>query len=149
MRSDLNEIKVLSFHKGFTKIIDIWKKINNGTKSRLGIVRDHDDQPNAQADHEKRQDKQVCVKTTRGYTLETDIVSKNYELLKSKYGEEYGWSAMTEDEIQLDWRNNKKSGVMLRICHDMIQGELDEFVLPTHIQQIIDFMQGDVAAECR
>lgn len=38
---------------------------------------------------------------------------------------------------------------MLRICHDMIQGELDEFVLPTHIQQIIDFMQGDVAAECR
>ena len=32
---------------------------------------------------------------------------------------------------------------MLRICHDMIQGELDEFVLPTHIQQIIDFMQGD------
>ena len=148
-RSDLNEIKVLSFHKGFTKIIDIWKKINSGTKSRLGIVRDHDDQPNAQADHEKRQDKQVCVKTTRGYTLETDIVSKNYELLKSKYGEEYGWSAMTEDEIQRDWRNNKKSGVMLRICHDMIQGELDEFVLPTHIQQIIDFMQGDVAAECR
>lgn len=131
------------------EIIDIWKKINSGTKSRLGIVRDHDDQPNAQADHEKRQDKQVCVKTTRGYTLETDIVSKNYELLKSKYGEEYGWSAMTEDEIQLDWRNNKKSGVMLRICHDMIQGELDEFVLPTHIQQIIDFMQGDVAAECR
>lgn len=54
---------------------------------------------------------------------------------------------MTEDEIQQDWRNNKKSDVMLRICHDMIHGELDKFVLPTHIQQIIDFMQGDVAAE--
>lgn len=43
----------------------------------------------------------------------------------------------------------KKSDVMLRICHDMIQGELDEFVLPPHIQHIIDFMQGDVVEECR
>ena len=80
---------------------------------------------------------------------EIDIVSKNYELLKEKYGKEYGWSTMTEDEIQRDWRDNKKSDVMLRICHDMIQGELDEFVLPPHIQHIIDFMQGDVVEECR
>lgn len=149
MRNDLSEIKVLSFHKGFTRIIDIWKKINGGTKSRLGIVRDYDEQLKAQAAHEKKQDEQICVKTTQGYTLETDIVSKNYELLKEKYGKEYGWSTMTEDEIQRDWRDNKKSDVMLRICHDMIQGELDEFVLPPHIQHIIDFMQGDVVEECR
>ena len=37
----------------------------------------------------------------------------------------------------------KKTDAMLRICHDMINGELDTFVLPPHIQQIVDFMQGD------
>lgn len=142
-RTDLSEIKVISFHKGFTKIIDIWKKINIGTKNRLGIVRDSDDQPKAQADHEKRQNEQVIVRTTKGYTLETDIVNSNYELLRSKYGEEYGWSAMTADEIQQDWRDNRKSDFMLRICHDMLNGELNAFVLPPHIQQIVDFMQGD------
>lgn len=141
-RSDLSEIKILSFHKGFTKIIDIWKKLNIGTKNRLGIVRDSDDQPNAQAAHERLQDEQVIVRTTQGYTLETDIVSSNYELLRSKYGEENGWSAMTADEIQHDWRDNRKSDFMLRICHDMLNGELDTFVLPPHIQQIVDFMQG-------
>lgn len=144
-RSDLNEIKLLSFHKGFTKIIDIWKKINGGTKNRLGIVRDYDEQPKAQADHEKKQNEQVIVRTTKGYTLETDIVRYNYELLKSKYGKEYGWSTMTVDEIERDWRN-KKSDVMLRICHDMINGELNEFTLPPHIQDIINFMQGGFGA---
>lgn len=49
---------------------------------------------------------------------------------------------MTADEIQLDWRDNKKSDYMLRICHDILNGELDAFKLPPHIQQIIDFMQG-------
>lgn len=141
-RSDLSEIKILSFHKGFTKIIDIWKKLNAGTKNRLGIVRDSDNQPNAQAEHERRQNEQIIVRTTQGYTLETDIVNSNYELLRSKYGEEYGWSTMTADEIQLDWRDNRKSDFMLRICHDMLNGELDAFVLPPHIQQIVDFMQG-------
>ena len=133
---------VLSFHKGFTKIIDIWKKINSETKNRIGIVRDYDEQPNAQAEHEKKQDEQVFVRTTQGYTLETDVVNSNYKLLQAKYGKEYGWSAMAADEIQRDWRDHKKSGVMLRICHDMINGELETFVLPPHIQQIIDFMQG-------
>ena len=141
-RSDLSEIKILSFHKGFTKIIDIWKKLNAGTKNRLGIVRDSDNQPNAQAEHERRQNEQIIVRTTQGYTLETDIVNSNYELLRSKYGEEYGWSTMTADEIQQDWRDNRKSDFMLRICHDMLNGELDAFVLPPHIQQIVDFMQG-------
>ncbi len=142
MRCDLNDIKVLSFHKGFTKIIEIWKTINGGTDNKLGIVRDFDDQPDPQERHERLQDNQVIVKTTQGYTLETDITSSNYDLLKEKYGDEYGWSTLTADEIQQDWRK-KKSDVMIKICHDMVNGNLDTFVLPPHIQQIIDFMQGD------
>ena len=140
-RSDLHDIKVLSFHKGYTKIIDIWKKINNGSVNKLGVVRDYDNEPNAQKEHEKRQDENVIVRTTKGYTLETDITNANYELLKSTYGSEYGWSDMSADEIQKDWRE-KKSDVMLRICHDLLGGKLAGFSLPAHIQEIIDFMQG-------
>ena len=141
-RTDLNDIKVLTFHKGFTKIIDIWNKVNAGSGNKLGVVRDYDDEPKAKRDHEKRQNDYVIVRTTKGYTLETDITNYNYDLLKSKYGEIYGWSNMTADQLQNDWRK-KKSDVMLRICHDLINGELDGFTMPPHIQQIIDFMQGD------
>ena len=140
-RSDLNEIKVLSFHKGFAKIIDIWKRVNARSGNKLGIIRDFDDQPRAQRDHEDRQDGNVIVETTTGYTLETDITNKNYKLLQEKYGTEYGWNDMTPDELQKDWRN-KKSDVMLRICHDLVSGNLDGFILPKHIQDVIDFMQG-------
>lgn len=142
IRTDLNDIKVLTFHKGFTKIIDIWNKVNARSGNKLGVVRDYDDEPKAKRDHEKRQSDYVIVRTTKGYTLETDITNYNYDLLKSKYGEIYGWSNMTADQLQNDWRK-KKSDVMLRICHDLINGELDGFTMPPHIQQIIDFMQGD------
>ena len=141
-RSDLNDIKVLSFHKGFTKIIDIWKRINSGSGNKLGIVRDFDNQPGAQREHENRQDESVIVRTTTGYTLETDITNANFNLLVAKYGDVYGWQGMSADELQKDWRE-KKSDVMLRICHDLINGELADFTMPPHIQQIIDFMQGD------
>lgn len=142
-RTDLNDIKVLSFHKGFTKIIDIWKKVNVGSGNKLGVVRDYDNQPAAQRDHENRQDENVIVRTTTGYTLETDITSLNFDLLVEKYGDVYGWKVMTADQLQKDWRE-KKSDVMLRICHDLINGELENFSLPPHMQQIIDFMQGDI-----
>ena len=141
-RADLNDIKVLAFHKGFTKIIDIWKKVNAGSENKLGVVRDYDGEPGAKHNHEKRQSNYVIVRTTKGYTLETDITYLNYDLLKNKYGAQYGWSNMTADQLQKDWRE-KKSDVMLRICHDLISGELDGFTMPSHIQQIIDFMQGD------
>ena len=140
-RQDLNNIKVLSFHKGFTKIIDIWKKVNAGSDNKLGVVRDYDDEPKAQKEHEDRQNVNVMVRTTKGYTLETDITYANYELIKEKYGRQYGWSNMTAEELQQDWRE-KKSDVMLQICHDLVEGELVDFILPAHIQDIIDFMQG-------
>ena len=141
-KDELHDIKVLSFHKGFQKIIRIWKKINGGNGKKLGIVRDSDDQPKAQAEHEQLQDSQITVRTTKGYTLETDVTNSNYELLKEKYGTDYGWSDMTSDELQADWRE-KKSDIMLRICHDLVNGDLQDFRLPQHMQQIIDFMQGD------
>lgn len=141
-KPDLSDIDVISFHKGFTKIIDIWVSINQGTTRRLGIVRDFDDQPAAQQEHEKYNSyPNICVQTTKEYTLEPEIVKAgdNYNLLKDKYGAEYGWTGLTQDQLADDWRTTKSS-VMLRLCHDLSRGELSSFVMPQHIQSILDFM---------
>lgn len=144
-RSDLNDIKVLSFHKGFKDIIKIWKRLNVQSHNKLGVVRDYDNEPKAQKDHEELQDEHVIVQTTKEYTLETEIVNtgNNYELLKKTYGDKYGWSDLTADELQAAWRKNK-SDIMLTICHDLASGDLKDFSMPAHIQAIIDFMQGEI-----
>ncbi len=141
-RQDLQDIKVISFHKGFTKIIDIWKKINIGSDNKLGVVRDFDNQPKAQENHETRQDEHVIVRTTKEYTLETEITNANYNLLIEKYGELYGWSNLTADQLQLKWRDNK-SDVMLRISHDLVLGELEGFIMPSHIMDVLTFLIGE------
>lgn len=145
-RQDLNDIKVLAFHKGYKSIIEIWKVVNNGGSNRLGVVRDYDNQPKAQVDHEALENEQVCVKTTKGYTLETDIVATgvNHKLLIDRYGQRFGWEGMTESELQKDWRSNKKTEVMLAICHDLVDGELGEFQMPQHIQDILDFLSRPI-----
>ena len=74
-KGELNDIKVLSFHKGYKDIIRIWKLINDGNGNRLAVIRDYDNQSNAQREHEKLASSQVYVGTTKGYTLETDIVA--------------------------------------------------------------------------
>ena len=147
-RSDLSDIKVLSFHKGYRDIIRIWKMVNAGIGNRLGVVRDFDDQKKAKDDHEALANDQVCVVTTNGYTLETDIVDagNNYTLLVEKYGTEFGWNGMSKEELQADWRKNKKTDVMLRICHDLVSGGLDDFTMPPHIQTVLTFLSEPVAA---
>lgn len=141
-RSDLDDIKVLSFHKGYRTIIGIWKKVNAGNGNKLVVIRDYDDQPKAQADHEALANDQVRAVTTTGYTLEDDIVATgaDHRLLVDKYGADYGWDGMSEEELQKDWRDHRKTEVMLRISHDLINGELEGFSLPSHIQEALDFL---------
>lgn len=145
-KHELNDIKVLSFHKGYRDIIRIWKMINSGNGNKLAVIRDYDDQPNAQREHEKLEDDQVRVKTTAGYTLETDIVAtgKNHRLLVDRYGAEYGWDNMDEDELQKDWRANRKTDVMLRLSHDLANGVLDDFTMPKHIREALDFLLNPI-----
>lgn len=142
----LNDIKVLSFHKGYRDIIDIWKKINLGNANKLAVIRDFDDQPNAKREHEKKADSQVYVSTTTGYTLETDFVNSgdNYQMLIKHYGEEFGWVGMDENQLQEDWRKNKKTGVMFRVCHDLVDGKLPEFTMPSHIMAALDFLNEPI-----
>lgn len=138
-KSELSDIKVFAFHKGYKNIIKIWKKINQNSPSKLGIVRDYDNQPNAQKEHENLQANNVLIKTTQGYTLETDITELNFELLVQNYGNEYKWTNLNKDQLQKDWRD-KKSDVMIKISHDLLNGKLNDFKLPKHIQDIISFM---------
>ena len=46
-KNELSDIELISFHKGYTKIIEIWKKVNSGTSNKLGIIRDYDYQEKA------------------------------------------------------------------------------------------------------
>ena len=145
-KSELNEIEVISFHKGYIDIIDIWLHLNENSINRLGVVRDYDDQDNAKKEHEKyNKYKNIIVATTTEYTLEPEIVNagNNLDVLKKKYGSKFGWKNMTADEVQNDWRNSK-SFIMLDICQDLINGDLPGFVMPPHIQKVLDFMMEEV-----
>lgn len=149
----LNEIEVISLHKGFTTMLDIWLKVNNGTTHRIGIIRDFDDQPNAQTNHEKyhKKSKNILVTTTTEYTLEPEFVKSagNFEKLKTYFREEHGWQdedISTPDALSDKWRK-AKTNIMLRFCQDMGSDYLKDVTLPKHIDRVIQFLQSGVK-EC-
>ena len=142
-KNELSDIELISFHKGYTKIIEIWKKVNYGTSNKLGIIRDYDYQDKAKKDHDKYDDgKAICVRTTDEKTLEPEIVKTgdNYTILKDKYGETLGWKDMSSEEMQKAWQNAKASD-MLTICKDIECGDLPDLEMPKHINDVIDFMK--------
>lgn len=141
-RKELSDIELLSFHKGFIDIIKIWKKVNGNTENRLGIIRDYDDQEKAKQQHEKYDDgTSICIRTTSEYTLEPEIVKtgNNYAVLKAKYGDAFGWTDMTTEQMEKEWREAKASD-MLTICKDIASGELPELQMPAHIQEVFNFL---------
>ena len=144
-KESLSDIEVLSFHKGFEKIMNIWEKVNEGSGNKLGIIRDYDNQPNAKKQHDKySDDKEICVRTTEYYTLEPEIVNTgdNYKILKNKYGDVFGWNDMTAEQLTEAWENAKASD-MFTICKDLASGELEGFQMPKHIQEVIDFLSQE------
>lgn len=142
-KNELSDIELISFHKGYTKIIEIWKKVNYGTSNKLGIIRDYDCQDKAKKDHDKYDDgKTICVRTTDEKTLEPEIVKTgdNYTILKDKYGETLGWKNMSYEEMQKAWQIAKASD-MLTICKDIECGDLPNLEMPKHINDVLDFMK--------
>lgn len=142
-RQELSDIEVLSFHKGFTEIIKIWKKVSMNTDNKLGIIRDYDNQEKAKKKHDEYDDGvSICIRTTSEYTLEPEIVKtgNNYTVLKEKYGEVFGWRDITPDQMEMAWRNAKASD-MLTICKDIANGELPNLQMPKHIQEVFDFLK--------
>ena len=139
----LNDIYVISLHKGFTKMIDLWLKVNEGSSNRLGIIRDFDDQPNAQRNHEKyNEHTNIWIKTTKSYTLETEFVEEegNFEMLKSYFEKNLNWDGIETSELLSNKWRKAKTNVMLRFCQDIGSEELKEIQLPQHIAGVLNFL---------
>ncbi|AME06597.1 AAA family ATPase [Bacillus siamensis] len=145
----LNDIEVISLHKGFKNMLDIWLKVNDGTSNRIGIIRDFDDQPKAQLSHEEYNDNHsIFVTTTTEYTLEPEFVktNKNFEKLKKYFSEEYGWKddeIKSPDALSDKWRT-AKTDIMLNFCQDFGMGHLKDISLPKHIEKVLKFLQSGV-----
>ncbi|EQC0672654.1 ATP-dependent nuclease [Listeria monocytogenes] len=141
-KESLSDIDVISFHKGYTDIMDIWVKLNEGTEKRLGIVRDFDDQKNAQKTHDKyNKYANICVRTTDEYTLEPEVINtgNNFVLLKEYFENTFDWTISDSTDLSNQWRD-AKSTVMLQLCKDISTNQLPELEMPKHIQEIIDFL---------
>ena len=53
--------------------MNIWKKVNEGSGNKLGIVRDYDNQPNAKKQHDKYNDDKsycsICIRISESLVL--------------------------------------------------------------------------------
>lgn len=144
-RKELNDIELITFHKGFKNIINIWKKVNYDSRNKLGIIRDYDNEKNAKFEHDQLDDGiKICVRTTNEYTLETEIVytGNNYKLLMETYSDRFDWNDLNKEQLQQKWRESK-SDVMLEICKDIISGKLSNLELPRHIKEVLEFLNGE------
>ena len=148
-KNSLNEIEVISLHKGFKNMLNIWLKVNEGTSHKIGIIRDFDNQPNAQQSHEEyNKYENILVTTTTEYTLEPEFVNtgSNYEYLKKYFSEEHAWDdndINTAEALSDKWRT-AKTDIMLRFCQDFGTGHLEKIVLPKHIDEVIKFLKSGV-----
>lgn len=150
-QNHLNDIEVISFHKGFRNIIDIWLKLNHATSNRLAIVRDFDNQEKARSEYDQYNEiENICVSTTGQYTLEPEIVSTgtNFNLLKEYFEKNFEWVITDSNDLSRQWIG-AKSSTMLRLCKDIANGELIDLQLPSHIEKAIKFLlpQKNVPSE--
>ena len=143
-KAALSDIEVISFHKGFKKIMDIWLKVNEYTSNRLGIVRDFDSQIIAKEEHEKyNKYSNICVKTTEQYTLEPEIINTgdNFDLLKEYFRDNHGFTAGSKEELAEEWESSK-AAIMLQLCKDLAGGDLEPLEIPKHIKEVLEFLQA-------
>ncbi|WP_354680204.1 AAA family ATPase [Macrococcoides caseolyticum] len=148
-KNSLNDIEVISLHKGFKNMLDIWLKVNENTSNRIGIIRDFDNQPKAQQNHEEyNKNENILVTTTTEYTLEPEFVNtgSNYESLKKYFFEEHDWkeSEINTFEVLSDKWREAKTDIMLKFCQDFGTGHLENIELPKHIDEVLKFLKSGV-----
>ncbi|MDE9753470.1 ATP-dependent nuclease [Staphylococcus delphini] len=148
-KNSLNDIEVISLHKGFKNMLNIWIRVNKDTSHRIGVIRDFDNQANAQQEHEEYNNyENILVTTTSEYTLEPEFVNtgSNYEILKNYFSEEHGWKDSdinTPQELSNKWRT-AKTDIMLKFCQDFGSGNLENIELPKHIDDVLKFLKSGV-----
>lgn len=141
-KKNLNDIEVISVNqKGYRSFLDIWLLVNkNNTNKKIGVIRDFDDQPAAQAEHEKYRGchPNLCVETTTLYTLEDDLVNHGDNL--SNIAKYY---SLVEEHIAIsEHLKDDKTGGMLMLCDSMVDDENPlEIEPPKHIKKILEAMK--------
>lgn len=135
----VNDIEVVAIgQKGFKTFLEIWKKVNNNTNKKIGIVRDYDNQDNAKKEHDQyNDDKNIFVRTTEGYTLEDDLVNtKNNKVILSK---------LFNCNDPSKYMKDNKTDSMLELCDKMLLPDDDKnkikIDIPKHIQDILNGLQ--------
>ncbi|WP_271725273.1 ATP-dependent nuclease [Bacillus paralicheniformis] len=140
----LNDIEVISLHKGFKNMLDIWLKVNQNTNHKIGIIRDFDNQIKAKEDHETyNHHPNIYITTTQEYTLEPEFVntSNNFQKLKKYFSTKYGWEDIDTNEKLSDKWMGAKMDTMLHFCQDIETEELKDVVMPNHISEVIHFLK--------
>jgi predicted ATP-dependent endonuclease of OLD family len=135
----LSNIEVISIgQKGYKKFLDIWLKLNReNPNKKIGVVRDFDNQPNAREQHNvyDRDNENIVVRTTEGYTLENDIADteENAALLSELF--EVG---NTPEDVANKMISGKAES-MLALCDAMLKEEEPlNLTLPPHIFEIFE-----------
>ena len=135
----LSEIEVISVgHKGFRTYLDIWLKINkDNQKKRIGIIRDYDNQPKAQKDHEKyeSENSNICVRTTKNYTLEDELVKMkdNCRLISNFF------SIDDDPNVVITFLKEYKAMNMYNLSLAIAEKDIT-LACPSHIQEVIDWI---------
>lgn len=142
----VNEVTVVNFQKGYKKLIKLWVKINKDTSNKLAIIRDYDNEPNAQEEHELLVSNyhNIFCSTTSGYTLEDDLIDtqRNLELIMSYINTTFNRSFNTRDDVLTYWKA-KKADTMFDICEKLILNDKATSIIPSdHIVNAISFIKG-------
>lgn len=141
--NSLNDIEVISLHKGFINMLDIWLKVNEKSSYRIGIIRDSDNQANAQQNHEVyNKYENIYVTTTTEYTLEPEFVKtgNNFDKLRNYFISKHGWLDVDTPESLSDTWREAKADTMFRFCKNFGRDDLAEIELPTHIAKVLKFL---------
>lgn len=133
-KNSLTNIDVISIsQKGYKTFLEIWKKLNDGNTKKIGVIRDFDDQPNAKMEHDAYDNKKtIFVETTKGYTLEDDIVSagKNCALISKYFG------LNNDQQTVSDFLKSSKADNMFDLCNAMQDGSI-VISIPDHITSVL------------
>ncbi len=135
----INEIEVISIgQKGFRTFLNIWKKLNDNSDKKIGVVRDFDNNTKTKGEHDAyNNDTTIFVRTTDGYTLEDDLVDAgdNKNILSKFFNTTNPVKHMKE----------AKAESMFKLCESMLLPNDDEnkitITMPKHIEEILDGLQ--------
>lgn len=134
----LSDIEVISIgQKGFKTFLDIWLHLNeSSSEKKIGIVRDFDNQPNAQSEHDAYEKKysNIVIRTTKGYTLEDDLAShaENSKALSKALGQPDNATSIAA------FMKTAKTDWMLNVCNYITNPKSEHKIsLPLHIEQVI------------